>query len=155
MNPDIPDYFTALYFGLTTLTTVGFGDVSPVTWQGRLVVSGSILAGVAVIPAQAAKLVDIFIESGKDLENTGKTKKKTSSSEYVSKMRSRPTGSITDGKGPSGVAIDVAAAANDDDDMELPSAAGVLEDTTRSCAQCGTYSHRVDATFCWSCGSEL
>ena len=23
VNPDIPDYFTALYFGLTTLTTVG------------------------------------------------------------------------------------------------------------------------------------
>ena len=31
VNPDIPDYFTALYFGLTTLTTVGFGDISPVT----------------------------------------------------------------------------------------------------------------------------
>lgn len=28
-NPDIPDYFTALYFGLTTLTTVGFGDITP------------------------------------------------------------------------------------------------------------------------------
>ena len=25
-NPAIPDYFTAVYFGLTTLTTVGFGD---------------------------------------------------------------------------------------------------------------------------------
>ena len=25
VNPDIPDYFSALYFGLTTLTTVGFG----------------------------------------------------------------------------------------------------------------------------------
>jgi hypothetical protein len=25
VNPDISDYFTALYFGLTTLTTVGFG----------------------------------------------------------------------------------------------------------------------------------
>jgi len=26
VNPQIPDFFTALYFGLTTLTTVGFGD---------------------------------------------------------------------------------------------------------------------------------
>jgi Ion transport protein len=25
-NPNIPDYFAALYFGLTTLTTVGFGE---------------------------------------------------------------------------------------------------------------------------------
>ena len=29
VNPAIPDYFTALYFGLTTLTTVGFGDIAP------------------------------------------------------------------------------------------------------------------------------
>lgn len=27
VNPLIPDYFTALYFGLTTLTTVGYGDI--------------------------------------------------------------------------------------------------------------------------------
>jgi len=27
VNPEIPDYFAALYFGLTTLTTVGFGDM--------------------------------------------------------------------------------------------------------------------------------
>jgi voltage-gated potassium channel len=61
VNPNIPDYFTALYFGLTTLTTVGFGDIAPVSWQGRLVVSGSILAGVAVIPAQAAVLVEALL----------------------------------------------------------------------------------------------
>ena len=30
VNPKIPDYFTAFYFALTTLTTVGFGDVVPV-----------------------------------------------------------------------------------------------------------------------------
>jgi voltage-gated potassium channel Kch len=61
VNPAIPDYFTALYFGLTTLTTVGFGDITPVTTEGKLVVSGSILAGVAVIPVQAAALVDALL----------------------------------------------------------------------------------------------
>ena len=30
-NPRINNYFHALYFGLCTLTTVGFGDVYPVT----------------------------------------------------------------------------------------------------------------------------
>ena len=29
LNPKIPDFFTALYFGLTTLTTVGFGGINP------------------------------------------------------------------------------------------------------------------------------
>jgi len=55
-NPLFTDYFTALYFGLTTLTTVGFGDITPITFQGRIVVMASILAGVIVVPAQAASL---------------------------------------------------------------------------------------------------
>jgi voltage-gated potassium channel len=50
VNPQIPDYFTALYFGLTTLTTVGFGDITPITTEGRFVVIASILVGVVVIP---------------------------------------------------------------------------------------------------------
>lgn len=62
VNPEIPDYFTALYFGLTTLTTVGFGDITPVTSGGKLVVSGSILVGVAVIPGQAAALFEALLD---------------------------------------------------------------------------------------------
>jgi len=62
VNPLIPDYFTAAYFGLTTLTTVGFGDITPITLNGRLVVMGSILVGVAVIPAQAAELVEALLD---------------------------------------------------------------------------------------------
>jgi voltage-gated potassium channel len=73
VNPAIPDYFTALYFGLTTLTTVGFGDITPVTPEGKLVVSGSILAGVAVIPAQAAALVEALL-AREDSKQTRATK---------------------------------------------------------------------------------
>lgn len=62
VNEAIPDYFTALYFGLTTLTTVGFGDITPVTLPGRFVVMGSILVGVAIIPAQAAELVEALLD---------------------------------------------------------------------------------------------
>lgn len=61
VNPQIPDYFTALYFGLTTLTTVGFGDIVPVTAQGRFIVSATILVGVVVIPAQAASFIEALL----------------------------------------------------------------------------------------------
>jgi voltage-gated potassium channel len=61
VNPAMGDYFSALYFGMTTLTTVGFGDIAPVTSAGRLVVCGSIVAGVAIVPAQAAALVEAFL----------------------------------------------------------------------------------------------
>ena len=157
VNPDIPDYFTALYFGLTTLTTVGFGDISPVTSQGRLIVCGSILAGVAIIPAQAAKLVDIFIESSKDLEQTAKFRQRSPMYKRPKAKKSRPSGSAADGKGPSGESIDITAAEaviSTSDGTGLP-VGETLEDTTRTCTQCGTFSHRIDASFCWSCGSEL
>ena len=57
VNEKIPDFFTALYFGLTTLTTVGFGDIYPITSEGRLVVCASIVVGVAVVPPQLLLLV--------------------------------------------------------------------------------------------------
>ena len=68
VNPNMENYFSALYFGLTTLTTVGFGDITPVTFQGKLIVSGSILAGVTIIPAQAAALVESLMNFQEERE---------------------------------------------------------------------------------------
>jgi len=67
-NPQIPDFFTALYFGLCTLTTVGFGDIVPVTFAGRLVVCGSILVGIGVIPLQVGELAEALLGSGDEEE---------------------------------------------------------------------------------------
>ncbi len=66
VNSQIPDFFTALYFGLCTLTTVGFGDIVPVTFYGRLVVCASILIGIGVIPLQIGELAESLL---KDTEN--------------------------------------------------------------------------------------
>jgi voltage-gated potassium channel len=63
VNDAIPDFFTALYFGLTTLTTVGFGDIVPVTFAGRVIVSGSVLVGIGVIPLQLTTLAETLLRS--------------------------------------------------------------------------------------------
>jgi len=66
VNPNIPDYFAALYFGLTTLTTVGFGDIYPMTTEGRLIVAGSIFFGITVIPYQSAALAEALLDFSKE-----------------------------------------------------------------------------------------
>ena len=114
--------------GLTTLTTVGFGDIVPMTWQGRLVVSASILAGVAIIPAQAGALVEALLarNSENDLPAT--------------KTITKTTASFSKASPPS-----------------PPSSMGknlVLE-TTQTCPSCKAGLHWEQANFCYNCGANV
>ncbi|KAL3941994.1 MAG: hypothetical protein SGBAC_003738 [Bacillariaceae sp.] len=151
VNPAIPDYFTALYFGLTTLTTVGFGDIVPVTFNGRLVVCGSILAGVAVIPAQAAKLVDAVIASQEEKE-AGMGTRNTNLSSLLpgGTRRSIATNNATDGLGPSGTDLEVPPK-----DVTMERNGGNTADSYKVCGSCRATGHRTDATFCFNCGSKI
>jgi len=56
-NPDVSTFGDAFYFTVVTLTTVGFGDVVPVTRAGRWVTVAAVLAGIILIPWQASKIV--------------------------------------------------------------------------------------------------
>ncbi|KAK3257254.1 hypothetical protein CYMTET_33652 [Cymbomonas tetramitiformis] len=55
-NTEVNNFFDALYFSTITLTTVGFGDITPKTTIARLVTSCSVLLGVLLIPAQLTSL---------------------------------------------------------------------------------------------------
>lgn len=85
-----------IYWAVVTLTTVGYGDVVPVTPLGKFITAFVVLLGYAIIAV--------------------------------------PTGIMT------------AEFAKYKDD-ELPN--------THACSNCGTESHREDATYCWRCGHSL
>jgi voltage-gated potassium channel len=58
----IPD---ALWWAVVTATTVGYGDVSPVTWEGRAVAVVLMLAGIGVIGVFTATLASAFLDQDK------------------------------------------------------------------------------------------
>ena len=64
-NPDVNTFGDAFYFTVVTLSTVGFGDVLPVTPAGRAVTVATILGGIIVIPWQASKIVREWSNKGK------------------------------------------------------------------------------------------
>ena len=65
VNPeDFATVLDAIYFAIVTMTTVGFGDMTPVTNAGRLLTVLMILTGVALIPWQIGQLIEQLVKSG-------------------------------------------------------------------------------------------
>ncbi|OEU18669.1 voltage-gated potassium channel [Fragilariopsis cylindrus CCMP1102] len=133
VNPNINNYFDALYFGLTTLTTVGFGDVNPVTWQGRLVVCGSIIVAAALLEALLDR--ENIKSGGSGWGGSGSTRKGTSSTTTSSMIS---TDIISSNR------------SNDDDNEAI-----LALNTKVSCDRCGASFHWSSARYCYSCGEEL
>jgi voltage-gated potassium channel len=62
INPEINTLFDALYWALITITTVGYGDISPVTHEGRTISMIVIVAGIAMISFVTSVIVSAFSE---------------------------------------------------------------------------------------------
>lgn len=60
VDPDIPcqdlSYIDAAYFIVVTVSTLGYGDVSPVTYGGKLITMLSIICTTVAIPLQVSGL---------------------------------------------------------------------------------------------------
>ena len=60
---NIHSFGDALWWALTTVTTVGYGDKYPVTAQGRLIAAGLMLTGIAVLGVVTASVASWFIQN--------------------------------------------------------------------------------------------
>lgn len=62
LNPAIDSFGDALWWAIVTTTTVGYGDVSPVTTAGRLIATGLMFTGIGVIGVFTATIASFFFE---------------------------------------------------------------------------------------------
>jgi voltage-gated potassium channel len=63
VNPSIRSFGDAVWWGMVTVTTVGYGDVSPVTLEGRLIAVILMLTGIGVIGVFTATVASFFLEA--------------------------------------------------------------------------------------------
>jgi voltage-gated potassium channel len=60
VNPEFATFGDALWWGIVTLTTVGYGDIVPETTAGRWVAVSIMITGIAVLGVLAGALASFF-----------------------------------------------------------------------------------------------
>lgn len=69
---NITSFSDALWWAFATVTTVGYGDRFPVTFGGRAVAAGLMLAGIALIGVVTATFASWLIERVAEIEDEGR-----------------------------------------------------------------------------------
>jgi voltage-gated potassium channel Kch len=58
---EYPDIWVGMWWALQTVTTVGYGDVTPKHWSGRLVAVFVMLEGIAFLAIVTAAITSTFV----------------------------------------------------------------------------------------------
>jgi voltage-gated potassium channel len=81
----LPD---ALWWALTTVTSVGYGDYSPVTGTGRLVAAGLMIGGIGVLSAVTAAFASWLVENVANAREAEDQRSSASDSQMQDQLRS-------------------------------------------------------------------
>ena len=64
LNPNVNNFGDAFYFTVVTLTTVGFGDIIPLSEAGKWVTVLMILSGIILIPWEVSQIIKEWVRMG-------------------------------------------------------------------------------------------
>jgi len=79
-NSSIETFYEAIYWSIVTISSVGYGDITPVSDEGKLVAMVVIVSGIAVLAFTTSLVVSGFnekldeIRETKDIDNISKLK---------------------------------------------------------------------------------
>ncbi len=62
VNPEVPSFESAMWFSIVSMTTTGYGDITPVTFTGRIIAVILILTGMGYLSLVTATLAYSFID---------------------------------------------------------------------------------------------
>jgi len=65
VNSEFGEYGDSLWWAMATVTTIGYGDVVPITPEGRFFGAGLMLVGIGVFGALTANLSAYFVEASR------------------------------------------------------------------------------------------
>jgi len=82
-NKSINSFIDAIYWSFITVTTVGYGDISPVTTAGRVVSFIIILLGITMVSFATSVIVSAFSEKLDEIKEDRVTKDLSKSSEFL------------------------------------------------------------------------
>ncbi|MGF7117730.1 potassium channel family protein [Methanobacterium oryzae] len=62
VNPNVPNYESAMWYAVVSMTTTGYGDIVPINLSGRIIGVIFILSGMAYLSLTTATLAYSFID---------------------------------------------------------------------------------------------
>ena len=68
----ITSFGDAVWWAITTITTVGYGDERPVTTEGRFVAAGLMIGGVALLGTVTAAIASWLVDRVRETEETAR-----------------------------------------------------------------------------------
>ena len=63
LNGRISSFFDSLWWSLSTITTVGYGDIYPVTTAGRIIGGFTMIVGISTFALVTAKIAQFLVRS--------------------------------------------------------------------------------------------
>ena len=82
-NDNINSLVDALYWSMITISTVGYGDISPVTPEGRVLSMVIIIAGIAMISFATSVIVSSFSEKLSELKENRLVEEMNKTNEFI------------------------------------------------------------------------
>lgn len=70
LNKAIESPFDALWWGVVTMTTVGYGDVTPVTFEGRIAAMVLMILGIGLFSAVTATVTSYLLATSKPSDSS-------------------------------------------------------------------------------------